>query len=68
MERISRPVQWPSTLTRGLRTAASRRGVHLAARHPQLGVHAGHDDVELGERVRLLVERTVIQDVDLDSP
>lgn len=30
---------------------------HLAARHPQLGVHAGHDDVELGERARLLVER-----------
>jgi hypothetical protein len=35
--------------------------------HPELRMHAGDDDVELGEQLGLLIERPVLQDVDLDS-
>ena len=39
---------------------------HRLGGHPQLGVHAGHDHVEPGEQVLPLVQRAVLQDVDLD--
>ena len=39
-----------------------RRRVHL-----ELGVHAGHHDVEPAQQVGILVEGTVLQDVDLDA-
>ena len=41
-------------------------GGHRLGGHPQLGVHAGHHDIKLGEQVLPLVKRTVLQDVDLD--
>src|SRR5487761_959065 len=40
---------------------------HLRRRHPELRMHACHYDVELREQVRLLVERAVFEDVDLDA-
>ncbi len=40
---------------------------HLVAGHAQLAVHAGDDDVELGEQLGLLVEAAVLVDVDLDT-
>ena len=40
---------------------------HRPARHPQLRVHARHDEVELGEQLVLLVERAVVEDVHLDA-
>ena len=39
---------------------------HLGCVHPELGVHAGHDHVELREQLVVLVERPVLEDVDLD--
>ena len=50
----------------------ARHGEHHAlghglALHPQLGVDAGHDDVESGEQVVVAVERAVFEDVDLDA-
>ena len=39
---------------------------HRPGRHPQLGVDAGHHHVEPAEQVLALVERAVLQDVDLD--
>ena len=62
----SRPVQWPSTLVRGLRIAPIIRRVIAAGVHLQLGVHAGDPDVEPGEQLVGLVERAVVEDVDLD--
>ena len=61
-----RPVQWPSTLVRGLRIAPIIRRVIGAGVHPQLGVHAGDPDVELGQHLVGLVEAAVVEDVDLD--
>lgn len=40
---------------------------HGDAVHAELGVHAGDDDVEAVEEFGLLVERAVLQDVDLDT-
>src|SRR3546814_10597239 len=40
---------------------------HLVAWHAQLGVHARHDHVETLEHVLVLVERAVLEDVDLDA-
>src|SRR5581483_11296560 len=40
---------------------------HRRGWHPQLGMHAGHHDVELPEQFVRLVERAVIEDVDLDT-
>ena len=51
----------------GLASAATMRRVICFAVHAQLRVHAGDDDVELGEQLRLLVERAVLEDVDLDA-
>jgi hypothetical protein len=62
-----RPVQWPEHV--GVRVADGGdhpRG-HLVARHPQLGVHAGHHEVEPGQQGRLLVQRPVLEDVALDA-
>jgi len=42
-------------------------GGHGPGGHPQLGVHAGHDDVEPGEQVVALVEGAILEDVDLDT-
>ncbi len=39
---------------------------HRLLAHAQLRVHAGDDDVELGEQVVVLVEAPVVEDVDLD--
>jgi hypothetical protein len=39
---------------------------HRRSRHPQLRVHAGHHQVELGQQLVLLVQRAVLEDVDLD--
>ena len=39
---------------------------HRPGGHPQLGVHAGDDHVQPGEQVLALVERAVLEDVDLD--
>ena len=41
-------------------------GGHAPGIHPELGVHAGHDHVESGQQLVVLVERAVLQDVDLD--
>ena len=38
---------------------------HLRAIHPQLGMHAAHDDIELREQVVIQIERAVLEDVDL---
>ena len=40
---------------------------HRGGVHPQLGVHAGDPDVELGQQLVVLVERAVVEDVDLDA-
>ena len=40
---------------------------HRLLAHAQLRVHAGDDDVELGEQVVVLVEAAVVEDVDLDA-
>ena len=40
---------------------------HLRGGHPQFGMHAGDHDVQPGEQVVALIERAVIQDVDLDA-
>ena len=40
---------------------------HLGRVHAQLGVDAGHHDVELGQQVEVLVERPVLEDVHLDA-
>ena len=61
-----RPVQCPSTSVCGLRTAATIRAVISAARHPQHRVHARDHEVELGQQLRLLVQRAVVEDVHLD--
>jgi hypothetical protein len=39
---------------------------HRPGGHPQLGMHAGHHDVEPAQQVLALVQRAVVQDVDLD--
>ena len=39
---------------------------HRPGFHPQLGVHAGHHHVEPAEQFVCLVERAVLEDVDLD--
>jgi hypothetical protein len=39
---------------------------HRPGGHPQLGVHAGHHDVEAAQQVLALVQRAVVADVDLD--
>jgi hypothetical protein len=39
---------------------------HRPGRHPQFGVHAGHDDVEPCEQIFALIEAAVLEDVDLD--
>ena len=63
----SRPVQCPSTSTCGLDTAATIRSVIGPAGIRRLGVHAGDHDIELAEQVVPLVERAVLEDVDLDA-
>ena len=63
----SRPVQWPSTSACGLVTALIIRRVIDGRVHRQLGVHAGHHDVEALQQFGLLVERAVLEDVDLDA-
>ena len=40
---------------------------HRARLHRQLRVHARHDNIELREQVALLVEATVVEDVDFDA-
>ena len=40
---------------------------HGTAVHGQLGVDAGHDHVEAGQEILVLVETTVLEDVDLDA-
>ena len=40
---------------------------HLLAGHAELGVDAGHHDVEPLEQVLVLVEGAVLEDVDLDA-
>ena len=40
---------------------------HRAGGHPELGVHAGHHHVEPGEQVLALVQRAIVEDVDLDA-
>ena len=40
---------------------------HRVLVHPQLRVHARDDDVDTGEHVVVVVERAVVEDVDLDS-
>ena len=40
---------------------------HGSAAHAELRVHAGHDHVEAGQHVVVVVERAVLEDVDLDA-
>jgi sugar diacid utilization regulator len=53
-----------------VRVRVGHRGDHAArhvlAIHSQLGVHGGDHDVELVKKRRILVERPVFEDVDLD--
>ncbi len=51
----------------GLAIAATIRGVISADRRAELAVHARHDEVETGEQLVLLVERSVLEDVHLDA-
>ena len=51
----------------GFAIAATMRAVIGALLHPQLRVHARDDDVEPREQLVLLVERAVVEDVDLDA-
>ena len=53
--------------TCGFASASTMRSVIGSAVHAQLRVHARDDDVELGEQLVLLVERAVLEDVDLDA-
>ena len=61
-----RPVQCPRTSVRRIRDRGHHPGRHVGGRHAQLGVDAGHDDVQLGQQRGVLVERAVLEDVDLD--
>ena len=63
---ISRPVQWPSTFTCGLPTAATIRSVIGSAGMRRLRVHAGDHHVQPAQQVVALVQCPVVQDVDLD--
>ena len=60
-------MQWPRMSVCGLSTAADHAPGHLRRLHPQLGVDARDDDVEPGEQRLVLVEGTVLEDVDLDA-
>ena len=51
----------------GWRSASTMRRVIASAVHAQLRVHAGHDDVETGQDVVVLVEGAVLEDVHLDA-
>ena len=51
----------------GFEIAATMRGVISFAGIRSLRVHARDDEVEPGEQRRLLVERAVVVDVDLDA-
>ena len=51
----------------GFASAATMRSVIGCSLHAQLRVHARDDDVELGEQLVVLVERAVVEDVDLDA-
>ena len=51
----------------GFAIAPIMRAVIAVLAHLQLRVHARDDDVELGEQLVLLVERAVLEDVDLDA-
>ena len=51
----------------GFASAATMRSVIGCAVHAQLRVHAGDNDVESCEQILLLVERAVLEDVDLDA-
>ena len=53
--------------TCGLATAITMRRVISCSGIAQLRVDAGHDDVEPLEQVVVLVERAVLEDVDLDA-
>ena len=59
-------MQCPRMSVWGLSTARNIRPVMLRRIHPELGVHAGHDHVESGQQLLVLVQRAVLQDVDLD--
>ena len=59
-------MQCPSTSTCGLRDRGHHPLGHRPGGHPQLGVHAGHHHVEPGQQVLALVQRAVVEDVDLD--
>ena len=52
---------------RGLRTAPTIRRVIAAGVHLQLGVHQATTHVEPAEHLVGLVERAVVEDVDLDA-
>ena len=60
-------MQWPSTSRCGFATAASMRRVIAAESIRSLECTRPDDDVELGEQLGLLVERPVVEDVDLDA-
>ncbi len=53
--------------TCGEATARTIRSVIGLPFHPQLGVDAGDDDVELRQDLVVVVERAVLEDVDLDA-
>src|SRR4051812_15852412 len=40
---------------------------HRTSIHTELAVHRSNDDIELSQEFWLLVERSIVQDVDLDS-
>ncbi len=39
---------------------------HRGSIHPELGVNAGHHDVQPGQQCRILIQRAVLEDVHLD--
>ena len=50
-----------------VRDRADHARGHRVRAHPELGVHARDDDVELGEQLFFLIECAVVEDVDLDA-
>ena len=63
----SRPVMWPNTLSVRVVERPEHPPRHRRAVGAELRVHARHHDVEPVEHLGRLVERAVLEDVDLDA-
>jgi hypothetical protein len=60
----------PGAMSENVDVRASYGGDHAARHrlrlHREFRVHARHDDIEAGQQFLFLIERAVLQDVDLD--